>query len=99
MSPKEVIVSQTTGRISHLVLARTEQDETSGEWKIDEEETLKKAFIMSYKYKHEFLGYAYVRHIMQVLDKALIAFCLYCLRHRDATLLFLPLDQLSRRMM
>ena len=48
MSPKEVIVSQTSGRVSHLVLARTEQDETSGEWKIDEEETLKKVFIMSY---------------------------------------------------
>ena len=42
MSPKEVIVNQATGRVSHLVLARTEQDETTGEWKIDADETLKK---------------------------------------------------------
>merc|ERR1711962_178780 len=49
MSPKEVIVNQATGRISHLVLARTEQDEDTGEWKIDEDETLKKRcdFIIS----------------------------------------------------
>ena len=58
MSPKEVIVNQTTGRVSHLVLARTEQDEISGEWKIDEEETLKKVFIMNYEYEQEFLGLA-----------------------------------------
>ena len=42
MSPKEVIVNESTGRVSHLVLARTEQDEDTGEWKIDEEEILKK---------------------------------------------------------
>lgn len=42
MSPKEVIINKATGRVSHLVLARTEQDEATGEWKIDEEETLKK---------------------------------------------------------
>ena len=42
MAPKEVVINQATGRISHLVLARTEQDEDTGEWKIDEEETLKK---------------------------------------------------------
>ena len=44
MSPKEVIVNESTGRVSHLVLARTEQDENTGEWKIDEDETLKKVF-------------------------------------------------------
>ena len=44
MAPKEVVINQATGRISHLVLARTEQDEDTGEWKIDEEETLKKVF-------------------------------------------------------
>ena len=42
MSPKEVIINKATGRVSHLVLARTEQDEATGAWKIDEEETLKK---------------------------------------------------------
>lgn len=42
MAPKEVIINEATGRVSHLVLARTEQDEDTGEWKIDEEETLKK---------------------------------------------------------
>ena len=42
MAPKEVVINHATGRISHLVLARTEQDEDTGEWKIDEEETLKK---------------------------------------------------------
>ena len=42
MSPKEVIINKATGRVSHLVLARTEQHEATGEWKIDEEETLKK---------------------------------------------------------
>ena len=46
MSPKEVVVNQATGRVSHLVLARTEQDEETGEWKIDEEETLKKVLIV-----------------------------------------------------
>ena len=42
MSPKEVIINKATGRVSHLILARTEQDEATGEWKIDDEETLKK---------------------------------------------------------
>ena len=44
MSPKEVIVNESIRRVSHLVLARTEQDEDTGEWKIDEDETLKKVF-------------------------------------------------------
>ena len=42
MSPKEVVINEATGRVSHLLLARTEQDEDTGEWKIDEEEVLKK---------------------------------------------------------
>ena len=48
MSPLEVIVNPATGRISHLVLARTEQDD-DGNWQVDEEETLKKKcdFIIS----------------------------------------------------
>lgn len=49
MAPEKVIVNEATGKISHLVLARTEQDEETGEWKIDHEETLKKKcdFIIS----------------------------------------------------
>jgi len=42
MSPAEVIVNKATGRISHLMLARTEQDEETGHWKVDDEEVLKK---------------------------------------------------------
>ena len=42
MSPSEVVLNKSTGRISHLMLARTEQDEETGEWKVDEEEVLKK---------------------------------------------------------
>ena len=42
MSPKEVIINEATGRISHLLLARTEQNEETGEWMTDEEEILKK---------------------------------------------------------
>jgi hypothetical protein len=42
MSPHDVVINPTTKRISHLVLARNEQDDTTGEWSIDEEQTLKK---------------------------------------------------------
>ena len=35
-------MNKSTGRISHLMLARTEQDEETGEWKVDDEEVLKK---------------------------------------------------------
>jgi hypothetical protein len=48
MSPKEVIINEGTGRVSHLLLARTEQDEDTGEWKIDEEEILKKVPTLRY---------------------------------------------------
>jgi hypothetical protein len=42
MSPHDVVINPATKRISHLVLARNEQDDTTGEWSIDEEQTLKK---------------------------------------------------------
>lgn len=42
MSPHEVVVNPATNKISHLVLARNEQDEDTGEWHADPEETLKK---------------------------------------------------------
>ena len=37
-----VVFDLVTKRISHLILARNEQDEQTGEWIVDEEQTLKK---------------------------------------------------------
>ena len=37
-----MIFDLVTKRISHLILARNEQDEQTGEWIVDEEQTLKK---------------------------------------------------------
>ena len=42
MSPHEVVVNPATKRISHLVLARNEQNEENGEWYVDEEQLMKK---------------------------------------------------------
>lgn len=49
MSPHDVVVNPVTKRISHLVLARNEQNEETGEWFVDDEQTLKKKcdFIIS----------------------------------------------------
>merc|ERR1719273_2464934 len=42
MSPHEVILNPGTNKISHLVLARNEQDEDTGNWFIDEDQLMKK---------------------------------------------------------
>jgi NADPH-dependent glutamate synthase beta subunit-like oxidoreductase len=43
MSPLQVTLRPSDGRITHLVLARTEQrDDDSGSWFVDEEQTMKK---------------------------------------------------------
>ena len=42
MSPHDVVVNPATKKISHLVLARNEQNEETGEWFVDTEQTLKK---------------------------------------------------------
>ena len=41
MSPHSVVRRSSDGRVTHLVMARTEQDD-DGNWIVDEEETLKK---------------------------------------------------------
>lgn len=42
MSPHELIINPATKRISHLILARNEQDEGTGEWIVDPDQTMKK---------------------------------------------------------
>ena len=41
MSPHSVVRRSSDGRVTHLVMARTGQDD-DGNWIVDEEETLKK---------------------------------------------------------
>ena len=69
MSPKEVIINKATGRVSHLILARTEQDEATGEWKIDDEETLKKVGYVT------FFCILLETNQMSILDTLLIIVC------------------------
>ena len=49
MAPQDVVLNPATKRISHMILARTEQDDATGEWIVDEEQTMKKKcdFIIS----------------------------------------------------
>ena len=49
MSPHEVILNPATKKISHLILARNEQKEDTGEWFVDEDQLMKKKcdFIIS----------------------------------------------------
>ena len=83
MSPKEVIINKATGRVSHLVLARTEQDEATGEWKIDEEETLKK---VGYVIFLTFTGDKLKEYPLYIGHNCMVIF-----QNRDATSLYLHL--------
>ena len=49
MSPHQVVVNPATQKISHLILARNEQHEETGDWFVDEEQLMKKKcdFIIS----------------------------------------------------
>lgn len=49
MSPHQVVVNPATKKISHIVLARNEQNEETGDWYVDEEQLMKKKcdFIIS----------------------------------------------------
>ena len=55
MSPHEVILNPGTNKISHLVLARNEQDEDTGNWFIDEDQLMKKKcdFVISGEFQEK----------------------------------------------
>ena len=42
MSPHQIVLNPATKKISHLVLARNEQDEDTGNWFVDDDQLMKK---------------------------------------------------------